>query len=80
MGEYTVKICNRKNTQTEKFKLEYFRFLKLDKSGQLKTLSKFASDEDIMHADISTLKLYNQKNGWKGVCIHQHSNGETLMC
>ena len=52
----------------------------MDKSGQLKPLSKFASDEDIMHANIATLKLNNQKNGWKGVCVHQHANREKIMC
>jgi hypothetical protein len=29
-----------------------------------------------MSADAATLKLDNQKNGWKGVCISHHSNGE----
>ena len=38
------------------------------------------SDEDIMHADSETLKLDNQKNGWKVVCVHQYANGEKLMC
>ncbi len=26
------------------------------------------------------LKLDNQKNGWKGVCVHQDANGETFNC
>ena len=63
VGEYTVKRGKKKSTQTEQFKLEDCRFLKLDKFGQLKPLSKFASDEDIMLADSATLKLDNQNNG-----------------
>ena len=27
-----------------------------------------------------TLKLYNQKNGWKGFCVHQHANGGGILC
>ena len=30
----------------------------------------------MLSADSATLKLDNQKNGWKGVCVHQESNGE----
>jgi hypothetical protein len=26
------------------------------------------------------LKLDNQKNGWKGVCVHQEANGEEFKC
>ena len=52
----------------------------LDKFGQLKPLSKFASDEEIMLADSATLKLDNQKNGWKVVCVHQHANGRKFVC
>ena len=32
-----------------------------------------------MLADSATLKLENQKNGRKGVCVHQHENGKTIM-
>ena len=42
----------------------------------MKPISKCASDEDIMLEDSATLKFYNQKNGWKGVCIHQSENGK----
>jgi hypothetical protein len=33
-----------------------------------------------MMADSVTLKLDNQKNGWKGVCVHQEANGEWFKC
>jgi hypothetical protein len=39
-----------------------------------------ASDADIRSADSATLKLDNQKNGWKGVYIHQEHNGDAAHC
>jgi hypothetical protein len=33
-----------------------------------------------MTADSATLKLNNQKNGWKGVCVHQEANGKAFNC
>jgi hypothetical protein len=33
-----------------------------------------------MTAESATLKLVNQKNGWKGVCVHQEANGEAFNC
>ena len=31
-------------------------------------------DEEILSADGAILKLDNQKNGWKGVCVYQEHN------
>ena len=31
-------------------------------------------------ADGATLKLDNQKNGWKGICVYQETNGDTIHC
>jgi hypothetical protein len=33
-----------------------------------------------MTANSATLKLDNQRNGWKAVCVHQEANGETFNC
>jgi hypothetical protein len=33
-----------------------------------------------MTAESATLKLDNQKNGWKGVCVHQEANKEAFNC
>jgi hypothetical protein len=33
-----------------------------------------------MTAKSATLKLDNQNNGWKGVCVHQEANGEAFNC
>eukprot|EP00956_Cyclotella_meneghiniana_P000298 scaffold360_cov23-Cyclotella_meneghiniana.AAC.1 len=49
---------------------------KKDHRGILRMLPRNASEEDILSADAVTLKLKNQKNGWKGVCVSHHSNGE----
>ena len=35
-----------------------------------------ALGEEILSADEATLKLDNQKNGWKGVCVYQEHNGD----
>lgn len=35
---------------------------------------------DVMTADSATLKLDNQKYGWKAACIHQEANGEQVKC
>ena len=33
-----------------------------------------------MMADGATLKLDNQKNGWKGVCVYHEANGDSMHC
>ena len=48
-------------------------------TDRLVRLSPNASDDEIMSASNATLKLGNQKNGWKDVCInHKHNLHETL--
>jgi hypothetical protein len=43
-------------------------------------LSTNAPTSLVLTADSTTLKLNNQKNGWKGVCVHQVANGESFNC
>jgi hypothetical protein len=43
-------------------------------------LTKNAPLSLLLTADSATLKLENQKNGWKGVCMHQEANGEEFKC
>jgi hypothetical protein len=62
------------------FKLEDVTFFKTDKTGILQCLPRNAPHSLIMTAESATLKLDNQKNGWKGVCIHQEVNGEAFNC
>ena len=84
IGEYTVKHqCNRMKRakkQTVLFKLEDAMFFKTDKNGILQCLPRNAPHSLIMTVESATLKLDYQKNGWKGVCVHQEANGEAFNC
>ena len=37
-------------------------------------------DFEIMNAKCTTLKLDNQKNGWKGMCVNQKHDGDKVFC
>ena len=80
VGEYTIKSTRNHTKQTVQFRIADVTFFKHDSHGQLKQLSRLAPLTDIMSAASATLKLDNQKNGWKGVCIHQETNGEPIHC
>jgi hypothetical protein len=84
IGKYTVKQqrdrTKRAKKQTVQFKLEDVTFFKTDKNGTLRCLPCNAPYSLIMTAESATLKLDNQKNGWKGVCVHQEANGEAFNC
>jgi hypothetical protein len=67
IGEYTTKATRNNSKQTEEFKMGDITFFKKDKLGNLQTLPRDAPDEHMATADGATLKLDNQKNGWKGV-------------
>lgn len=70
IGEYTIKGHRNESKQTVQFKLEDITFFKKNRAGQLRCLPLTAPDHMIMTADGATLKLDNQKNGWKGVCVY----------
>ena len=80
VGEYTIKGSNNSTKRTVQFKVNDVTFFWKDPTGTLRQLSRSAPDADIMSAHSATLKLDNQKNGWKGVCIHQEHNGEKVHC
>jgi hypothetical protein len=80
IGEYTVKGKRNNTKQTVQFKLEDVTFYKKTRAGQLRCLPKTAPYNLVLSADSATLKLDNQKNGWKGVCVHQETNGESVHC
>ena len=46
-------------------------FFRQDAKKHLCQLPINALEEDILSEDGATLKLDNQKNGWKGVCVYQ---------
>ena len=71
VGEYTVKIQRNETKQTVQLKLEDTIFFLRDSKGHLRQLPINALDEDILSADGATLKLDNNKNGRKGVCVYQ---------
>jgi hypothetical protein len=79
VGEYTCKSSRNNTKQTNQFKIEEVTFFHYH-TGRLQQLPRNAPDSLIMMAHSATLKLDNQKNGWKGVCIHQEHNGENLTC
>ena len=66
--------------QTVQFKYEDVTFFRKNNLGQLQCLPRDAPDELVSTADGATLKLDNQKNGWKGVCIYHETNGGLLNC
>ena len=80
VGEYTNKTTWPSTKQTVQFKLEDITFFKKDKHGRLKCLPQSAAALLISTADSATLKLNNQKNSYKGVCIIQEANGDLIHC
>ena len=73
VGEYTTKSTRANTKRTVQFKSEDITFFKLNASKQLVCLPRSAHTTDILSADGATLKLDNQKNGYKGVCIYQEA-------
>ncbi len=80
IGEYTVKGKWNKTKQMVQFKYEDITFFKKNSSGQLRCLPRNAPAHLISTADSTMMKLDNQKNGWKGVCIYQEANGNNYLC
>lgn len=87
IGEYTVKkgtdpdAGGPRQTKTEQFKLcDVVFFATHTSTGHLFKVTRNARKFDIMRAKCATLKLDNQKNGWKGVCINHEHNGEKINC
>ena len=76
VGEYTKKRSRNASKQTVQFRMCDVAFFKFNKYKQLRLLPHTASDKDILSADSASLKIENQKNGWKNVCVHQEWNGE----
>lgn len=80
IGEYTVKGTRNNTKQTAQFRMQDVTFFCTDVHGVLRQLPRNAPAELILTATSATLKLDNQKNGWKGVCIHQEHNGDPYHC
>jgi hypothetical protein len=62
------------------FKYEDVSFFKKNTRGHLRCLPCNAPASLISSADGATLKLDNQKNGWKGLCVFHKLNGDEWHC
>jgi hypothetical protein len=80
VGEYTVKGSCNSTKQTVQFKYEDVTFFQKNQTRQLRCLPRNTPDELVASADGATLKLDNQKNGWKGICVYHETNGDTDHC
>ena len=66
VGEYTVEKTRNSTKQTKQFKIQDCTFFRKNEMGQLRQLSRTATDEEIMSAHSATLKLDNSKMDGKG--------------
>jgi hypothetical protein len=80
IGEYMTKGARNNSKQTEEFKMGDIMFFAKDKHGNLQCLPCDAPADLIASADGATMKLDNQKNGWKGVCVYKEANGDLIHC
>ena len=83
VGEYTNKGRGQQDastTQTQQFKLKDIALFGTNSLGKLYRISPNAREFEIMNATCATMKLDNQKNGWKGVCINHEHNGDHVHC
>lgn len=82
VGEYTRKGARNHTKQTTEFEVQDVTFFRRDPiTKQLRVLpAGTASDDDLLDAHGVSLRLRNQKNGWKNVCIFQEANGESYNC
>ena len=80
VGDYTCRQRCNEEKQTVQFRIKDVTFFRRDKQGRLQKLPWNATSDKIMAVDSCTLKLSNQKNGWRGVCINHHANGNPIMC
>ena len=62
------------------FCVEDLTFFRYSRKRKLRRLWCNAKAGRIMTADGATLRLQNQKNGWKNVYVHQTWNGEKYKC
>ena len=80
VGEYTTKNARNDTKRTVQFRVQDVTFFTSTNTGTIRQLSRLATADSLRSATSDTLKLDNQKNGWKGVCVHHHANGELHNC
>jgi len=77
MGQSTVA---RRSKQMEQFEMQDVIFFDKNARGRLYQIPHNAQPFKKMNAKCVTLKLDNQKNGWKGVCLNHEHNGDKGYC
>jgi hypothetical protein len=77
--ECTVKGSRNKTKQTVQFEYKDESFFKKNTWGQLCCPPCNAAADLISTADSATLKLDNQKNGWKRVCVYHKADGKHCL-
>ena len=80
IGEYTTKDKRPESKCTVEYKLEDSTFFGYNDKGQLWVIPRETPADIIAKADLAKLKLDNQKNGHKGVCVHHDTNGDPVFC
>ena len=79
IGEYSTRPGQSADKLTDQFKVKDVTLFKRVR-GRLKQLGPRATHAQIMSADAATLRIGNQKNGWKNVCIHHEATGDMYYC
>jgi hypothetical protein len=80
VGKYMVKGSRNSTKQMVQFKYEDVSFFQKNIHGQLRCLPRDAPDHLIATAVGATLKLDNQNNEWKGVCVYHEANSNKWHC
>ena len=82
VGEYTRKSSRNNTKQTKEFEVRDVAFFRRDPvTSRWRRLNvEKASDAELLGATGVSLRLRNQKNGWKNVCIFQETNGNPYNC
>ena len=82
VGEYTRKATRNDTKQTKEFEVRDVAFFRRDPvtNAWRRINAERASDDDLLNAQGVTLRLRNQKNGWKNVSIFQEENGNPYNC
>ena len=80
IGEYTQKGSRNESKQTVEFCMMDVIFFEFDSKGRLQQMPRDASDERVKKVAGAALRLSNQKNGWKNVCIFHFANGDDITC
>jgi hypothetical protein len=80
VGEYTVNGSRNLNMQTVQFKYKEVTFFHKNYRGRLRWLPHITTDSLTATADGANLKLDNQKNSWKAICVCHKANDDDTHC